>query len=82
MPKGLPGRKSFVAIPQVKKKFWRKEALDLRKILLVMMPIHFIFVLTDIYVFDFEISAMIFDGIYLWMSFYNYMTLNKIMVGV
>jgi len=46
------------------------------------MPMHALFILTDIYIYEIEIGAIIFDALFLWMSFYNYMTLNKIICGI
>ena len=45
-----------------------------------MMPVHLVFLVTDIFVYDFELFAILFDVVFLWLNFYNYMTLNKITV--
>lgn len=47
-----------------------------------MIPLHVFFLFTDIYFYEIEIGAIIFDVILLWMNFYNYMTLNKIVCGI
>ena len=60
------------------KNFKRPEAVALRKALGVMMPVHLIFLFSDFYFYDFELFAIIFDIIFIWLNFYNYMTLNKI----
>ena len=78
----MPGRKSFKYMPQEKKVFKKKEALKLRSTFKTLMPVHGLLLLTDFYIYEFEISAIVFDLIFLWMSFYNYMTLNKIIVGI
>ena len=77
-PKGAPGRKSFNYVPTEKKHFWRKEALDLRQVYKVMIPIHVFFFFVDIYVYHLEISIMVVDFLMAWLNFINYMTLNKI----
>lgn len=82
MPQGAPGRKSFVYIPEEKKHFWREEALKLRQGHAVLACFHLVFILTDFFIYDIEISAIVFDVIFLWLNFYNYMTLNKIVIGI
>ena len=49
---------------------------------LIMFICHVPFLISDIYVFGFEISAVVFDVVFLWLNFYNYMTLNKITVCI
>ena len=68
--------------PKEKKHFWRPEALALRTALLVLIPFHVVFIICNFVFFDFEILALIFDTILLWLSYYNYMTLNKITIIV
>lgn len=41
-----------------------------------------LFLITDFWIFNFEISSIVFEVIFLWLNFYNYMTLNKIVVGI
>ena len=83
LPQGVPGRKSFVVLPKMKKQFWRPEALALRQVLTFMIPLHAVCLLVfDIWAYDFEIFAMVFDCAFLWFSFYGYMTLNKVTTGV
>lgn len=77
-PKGAPGRKSFNYVPTTKKQFWRKEALDLRKVFQIMIPVHIVLIFVDIYVYHWELAIMIFDFFMIWLNFINYMTLNKI----
>jgi len=81
LPKGAPGRRSFVYIPTQKKLFWREEALSLRKSFVYLVIWHFIFLFTDFYVYDAEIMPIVFELVFIWLCFYNYMTLNKIVVG-
>ena len=82
-PKGTPGRQSFVYVPTEKKKFWRKEALELRKVFKIMIPIHvFFLMIVDIYIYHWEIPIMITDFLMIWLNFINYMTLNKITCGM
>ena len=81
LPQGVPGRKSFKFIPD-QKKFWRPEALALRKMLMYMMPVHmFVLLIIDIFVYSFELFAIIMEVILLWLTFYGYMTLNKVTTG-
>ena len=77
-PKGAPGRRSFNYVPTTKKNFWRKEALDLREVFKVMIPVHIVLFFVDIYVYHLEIAIMIVDFLMVWLNFINYMTLNKV----
>ena len=47
-----------------------------------MAPIHALFIISDFLVYDVHIFAIILDCALLWLDFYNYMTLNKLMVFV
>lgn len=77
--KGVPGRQSFKLFPEKKKMFWRPEALDLRCWFALMAPFHaFFLVYNDIYMYRFEISAMLVDALCIWFDYFNYMTLNKL----
>mgnify|MGYP006893287259 CR=1 FL=1 len=49
---------------------------------MVLLPVHFIFLITDWFIYEIEIAALVFDLLFLWLCFFNYRTLNKIMVGV
>ena len=82
LPKGAPGRKSFKLIPDKKKNFWRPEALALRKCFIIMLPFHALFIVTDIFIYEVHVFAILMDSLLLWLDFFNYMTLNKIFVGV
>ena len=82
LPKGAPGRKSFVVIPKEKKVFHSPEATALRKMTQILIPVHIFLLFTDIFIYDFEISSIIFDVIFLWLNFYNFMTINKIVLGI
>ena len=83
LPRGAPGRQSFVYIPKQKKNFKRTEAKKLRKVHQYFMFIHLFFLCSvDIFVHDWEVSIMIGDVILAWLNFYNYMTLNKIVSGI
>jgi hypothetical protein len=81
MPEGTPGRDSFKAIPKEMRKFWRPEALALRKLFPITGAIHAVFVLSDIFVFG-EILMIIADIALVWLDFYNYMILNKVVIGI
>lgn len=68
--------------PSEKRKFWRSEAVELRKCFTVLLPIHVLLVLSDVFVFNFEIAAVLFDLLFVWFSYYNYMLLKKLYVGI
>ena len=78
LPIGMPGRTSFVYFPREKKAFWRPEAFKLRQCFKVLGPLHLFFICGDLYVYQFEVFALIFDCVFLWLSYQNFMTLNKI----
>ena len=83
LPRGAPGRKSFVFIPKQKKVFKRSGALKLRQVHYVMFFIHlFCLCIVDVYIHEWEIIIMVADTILLWFNFYNYMTVNKITSGI
>ena len=47
-----------------------------------MMPVHmFVLLIIDIFVYSFELFAIIMEVILLWLAFYGYMTLNKVTTG-
>jgi len=71
-----------VVVPTSKKQFWRPEALRLRKVHGWMIFVHLAFLLfIDNYFYGFELMTYIWDFILVWFNFYNYMTLNKLIVG-
>ena len=77
--KGMPLRRSFKFFPKEKKEYWRSEASDLRWYFLLMGIFHvFCLVYCDIYVYGFEISAIIIDTVMIWLDLFNYMTLNRV----
>ena len=78
LPQGTPGRKSFMYFPKQKKHFWRPEALALRKAFILALPFFALFIAVNLVFFQLEILALLFDLTFLWLSFYNYMTLHKI----
>lgn len=47
-----------------------------------MFPVHAFFIVSDFLVYDVHIFAIILDSVLLWLDFYNFMTLNKLMVGI
>ena len=47
-----------------------------------MIPLHFCFLAVDTWIYDIEVSAQIYDGILIWLNFFNYMTLHKVGVGI
>lgn len=81
LPKGTPMRKSFQVIPKQKKKFWRPEAKALRKLFPVAGIIHALCLVSDIWIYG-EILIIIVDFILVWLDFYNYMVLNKILIAI
>ena len=81
MPEGTPGRDSFKIIPKEKRKFWRPEALNLRKLFPITGAIHALFVISDIAIFG-EVLMIIADFVLVWLDFYNYMILNKVVIGL
>ena len=82
LPRGAPGRSSFVALPKSKKVFWRPEAVNLRRCFIILMPIHFSLLFSDVLIYNIEIMAIVVDAILTWMSYLNFMTLNKITIGM
>lgn len=81
MPKGTPGRKSFAPVPKKKKKFWRPEAVALRRLFPVLGFFHLLFLISDIFIFG-EVLMIIIDSLLLWFDFYNFMVMNKICIGI
>lgn len=68
----------FDAFPKKKKEFWRKEALDLRKCFVVLLPYHvLVLFLCDIYAYHFEVMSILADLGFIWLDYFNYMTLHK-----
>ena len=47
-----------------------------------MFGIHIVLLMMDIFVYKWDIMHMIMDFIFLWFNFFNYMTLNKIFIGI
>merc|ERR1712086_597457 len=47
-----------------------------------MAGIHVFFILSDIFIYDLEILILIADLLFLWLDFYNFMILNKIVILV
>jgi len=80
MPEGTPGRKSFKMIPTERKQFWRPEALSLREVFPVMAGLHIFFILSDIFIYNLEILILIADILFLWLDFYNFMIINKVVI--
>ena len=44
-----------------------------------MIPFHVCFVFFDIFAYDVEILAILCDVFLLWINYYNYRTLNKLL---
>lgn len=80
-PPGSLGRKSFTVFPGQKKHFWREEALKLRKTHLALIPFHVVAFFVDFIIYDYEIFSILFEMLFIWMNYYNYMTLNKLIIG-
>lgn len=53
----------------------------MRKCFKFIGPVHIIFIFFDIYLYNFEIPAIILDVTMLYANFYNYMILSKITCG-
>jgi len=47
-----------------------------------MGPIHFGLVFVDIFAYKVEVVVLLADLAFLWFNFYNYMTLNKLIIGI
>ena len=47
-----------------------------------MGPVHFGLIFVDIFAYDVEVLVLIADLAFTWFNFYNYMTLNKIIIIV
>jgi hypothetical protein len=71
----------MIFFPREKKHFWREQALALRKCFKIIGPFHLIFLFFDIYLYNLEIPAIIFDAGMLYANFYNFMVLSKPTVG-
>jgi hypothetical protein len=71
----------IIWFPRETKHFWRKEALDLRKCFKFAGPPHLIFLFFDIYMYEFEIPAIIFDVVMIYANFYNFRTMTKATIG-
>ena len=56
--------------------------MALRKCFVIMLPVHALFIVSDIFIYEVHIFAILMDSMLLWLDFFNYMTLNKIFVGV
>ena len=78
----MPGRKSFKVIPQEKKEFKTEEAIKLRECFPLMGVAHLVLIIMNIFVYKWDIVRIIIDFTFLWFNFYNYMTLNKIIIGI
>ena len=68
-------------IPKEKKEFVSEEAVRLRKVFVFMGPIHFCLIFADIFAYDVEVMALLADIFFVWLNFFNYMSLNKLFVG-
>ena len=72
---------NFSFCPRKRKEFWRPEAIELRKMFLIMLPGHlFLLAFCDFFVYQYAILGTIVDCVLTWLSFLNYMTLNKMFV--
>jgi len=47
-----------------------------------MAGIHTFFILSDIFVYDLEVLILIADVLFLWLDFYNFMLVNKVVILV
>jgi hypothetical protein len=74
-------KEKIIWFPKEKKYFWREQALALRKCFKIFAPAHIIFLFFDIYMYNLEIPAIIFDAVMLYANFYNYMVLSKPTIG-
>lgn len=77
---GAPTRKSFKIIPREKVQFITDEGNALQTCYKWMIPIHVCFVFVDCAVYDYQILLLVFDLFCIWFNYYNYMTLNKIIM--
>lgn len=44
---------------------------------LIMGPVHFLFLFVDVFVYQYELMAIVGDVLFSYASFYNFMTLKK-----
>lgn len=82
LPKGAPGRSSFIAFPGTQKHFWRDEAVSLRRCFIVLLPLHLGLIFSDVVVYNIEVMAIVMDTLLTWLCYLNFMTLNKITIGM
>ena len=47
-----------------------------------MAGVHAFFILSDIFVYDLEVLILIADVLFLWLDFYNFMLVNKVVILV
>ena len=47
-----------------------------------MAGLHVFFILSDIFIYDFEVLILITDLLFLWLDFYNFMIINKVVILV
>jgi hypothetical protein len=72
---------NFSFCPLKRKEFWRPEAAELRKMFLMMLPAHiFLLIFCDFCVYQYAVLGILVDLVFIWLSFLNYMTLNKMFV--
>ena len=71
----------IIWFPKEKKYVWREEGLALRKCFKFIGPPHLIFLFFDIYLYEYEVPAIIFDFVMLWANYYNFMTMVKPTIG-
>ena len=82
LPDGTIGTENFVCFPREIKQLKTPEAEELRKCFKFVGPTHLVFIALDIFVYDFEILALIADIAFLWFNFQNFMMNNQITIGV
>ena len=65
----------FKWFPIEQKQFWRPEAIKLREAYLYAGLMHLILLPIDIFIYKFELAALVFDYIFIFISYNNFMQL-------
>jgi len=71
------GDDKFSFFPKVAKKIRNKEGLELRTHFKIMMCIHVMMLMLEIFFYNLLLTMVLTELFYIWMCYYNYMTLNK-----
>lgn len=58
------------------KVFTNKHAQELRDHLIIMFYVHILFLFLEIFVYSISMSQIFLEIFYIWLTYYNYMTLS------